>query len=420
VLIMSAIAAVFSTIFAFVVLVIPLVNAAPFAFLSGAWTQTGLFLGCIAITIPAINLVVAPMLALFAGRGLLCFPQYRLMSNTWTTLQAKGGTFWLWIEFLIQVIILGWYLYVTLGDESGAHASSGKTFALNIVKFFNSNKDELNFFRDYAAEANANIALAAFVEALIGTWALYMVQLYVVAPRKKSQQAMDDAARLQNPAGMPFHISDSMRILAFLIWWSSLLQGVAIWAVIYFVVQNFVSRSNMMGRVEPGPPAKALQYRICFHVYLPFHVLIRLLLSIQTYAAVPTPRPYAKPFGDGDEWLSAWRQSGPQGVHFFCNMLLLGVLLIAMPVYAHRRALSLGVLTPWAMLKMAFFVGDGLDDEGFASSARVSVGVHHATSGIHFGVADGRDSEEVKLVRANLREGALYQPPGGTDLLSRV
>ena len=28
------------------------------------------------------------------------------MSNSWTTLQAKGGTFWLWIELLIQVIVI--------------------------------------------------------------------------------------------------------------------------------------------------------------------------------------------------------------------------------------------------------------------------------------------------------------------------
>ena len=181
----------FQTLFAYVVFIIQLVNASPLGFLSTpfstAWKRTGYFFCCIGITIPAINLVVLPMLKLFGGKGLLCFHKYRLMSNSWTTLQAKGGTFWLWIEFLIQVIILFWYLWLTIGDASGPNANGGKVFAMKIVNFFGVNRGELNFYKDYSGETNGNVALAAFVEALIGTWAMLMIQQYVVARRKKSQ-----------------------------------------------------------------------------------------------------------------------------------------------------------------------------------------------------------------------------------------
>lgn len=249
-----------------------------------------------------------------------------------------------------------------------------------------------------------------------------MIQQYILAPRKSTQQEMDETVRLRNKALMPFAISDSMRILAFLIWWTSIFQGVAVWGVIYFLIQNFVSRSNLMGRVETGPPTKALQYRICFHVYLPFHLVLRTILSLQEYAAVPLASPYSHPLGDGNEWTYSWRHSGPQGFHFFGSLLILVVILIIMPLHTRLIATKLGVLTPWAMLKMACFVGHALDDEGFATSARVAVGGHHTTSREHFGGEEegevGKGEKEDVQLPADLKEGAMYQPPVFIDLLS--
>ena len=360
--------------------------------------------------------MLQPMLQLFAGKGIFGCTKYRIISNSWTALQAKGGTFWGWIEFFIQAIVLFWYLFLTVGDAEGPHANPGKKFALDIVDFFGVQRDELNFFKDYGGEANMNVVLAGLVEAFLGCWAVYMIQQYIIARKKKTQESMDEWTRLRNHALMPYAISDSMRILAFIIWWTSIFQGVALWGFIYFVIQNFVSRSNMMGRVEPGPPTKSLQYRICFHVYLPFHMLLRLLLGIQMYAAVPLAIPYKQPFGNGDEWVHSWSHSAPQGFHFFYSIFLLALMLIALPLYAHRRAVALGVLTPWQMFKMAFFVGDALDDEGFATTARVAVGTHHLTSGAHFGDDTSAADEQVELP-TDLRDAALYQPSTCINLL---
>ena len=174
-----------------------------------------------------------------------------------------------------------------------------------------------------------------------------------------------------------------------------------------------------MGRIEPGPPTKPLQYRICFHIYLPFHMLIRLLLSTQIYAATPLAQPYKFPLGDGTEWMTAWKQGGPQAVHFFYNIFLLALLLIAMPLYAHKKSTAAGVLTPWDMFKMATLLGTALDDDRFRVSARVAVGTHHLTSGDYF-VEETRSLEvrnhEVQLP-ADLRTEATYSPSSCADLL---
>ena len=57
-----------------------------------------------------------------------------------------------------------WYVFFTSGDADGPGANPGKKLAFDIVDAFGADKDELNFYSDYAGEANMNVALAALVE----------------------------------------------------------------------------------------------------------------------------------------------------------------------------------------------------------------------------------------------------------------
>lgn len=100
---------------------------------------------------------------------------------------------------------------------------------------------------------------------------------------------------MRNSAVLPFSISDCMRILAFAVWWSGLFPIVCVMLILYYPFAVFVARTNLLGRIEPGPPTKPLQYRVAFHVYLPFHLLLHLLLTFGIYSDVELETSMAEP-----------------------------------------------------------------------------------------------------------------------------
>lgn len=96
-----------------------------------------------------------------------------------------------------------------------------------------------------------------------------------------TQMMMDERCRILAPHVLPFMITDSVRILAICMVFSSVFPVQLFVFPIYVLVQIFVSRSNMLGRFEPGAPTKPLLYRIAFSVYLPLHMILRFIYVFQ-------------------------------------------------------------------------------------------------------------------------------------------
>ena len=153
---------------------------------------------------------------------------------------------------------------------------------------------------------------------------------------------------MRNSAVLPFSISDSMRILAFAMWWSGIFPIVCPLLVLYYVFAIFVARTNLLGRIEPGPPTKPLQYRFTFVIYLPFHMLLHLILGVGLYSDVEIDSAFEplSGFAAGFERFEFFTSSEKSAHSLICIVAF--IYLVLVQPYLHRaQSIANGVLTPW-------------------------------------------------------------------------
>ena len=89
---------------------------------------------------------VCPVFCVFADRGLFCNPKLRLMTCTYTALFAKGGSLWMWIEFLILSLVFIFHIFLTIRDQPGY------TLALALTNITAMPDEEINFYFLYGSE----------------------------------------------------------------------------------------------------------------------------------------------------------------------------------------------------------------------------------------------------------------------------
>ena len=380
--------------------------------------RLGYFFIMFGIIFTAVQIMIQPLFCVYADRGLFCQPRLRLMTCTHTALFAKVGSFWMWMEMLILTMVFLFHVFLTIRDQPGYH------FAEVLTNFTHTDNDEINFYLLYNGEVEGNIMLAALVESFLCIWVFNSFGRYVVAPLQKTQQAVDEACRMTDPAHLPFSTADSMRVIAAATLVSGLFPIACPMLLLYYPIAIFVVRTNLLGRFEPGPITKPLQYRFCFTIYLPLHLCLHLILSFGVYADVEVQDP--QNFGSGlfpgftfDHFCAT-----PQKVvhSIFCLVAAL-VILFVLPYLQHRRCLREGVLTPFQIV--ALFFWEGVNDSTFAVSARVSVGPHHLSTPAYFqpAAADGSEPQDVPdpsvlAIPDKPLLGSLFEPISGVDLLS--
>ena len=243
---------------------------------------------------------------------------------------------------------------------------------------------------------------------------------YLVAPFQRTQRGMDYYARMTDFAWLPFTTSDAMRVIAFVTLWSGVFPAVCVLMLIYYPVGIFVARTNLLGRIEPGPPTKPLLHRYCFTFYLPFHLLVHIILTFGVYSDVEIPFAILNATDLGG-WFPGFNtatfDSPALVTHGLALIAAVVVLLMVVPYIQRERALREGVLTPWQMAKL--FFGGGLNDIDFSATVRVAVGVHHATAPRFFGIHDveGAQPPSVLTLPDDLPPESLFTPINGIDLL---
>jgi len=356
--------------------------------------------------------MLQPIFCVYLDRGLFCQPALRLNNCSYTTLFAAGGQLWMWFEFLIQAMVFLAFLLLTQYD------SPVYQFARHMLTQLGYPVDEINFYFLYQAEAEGNVQNAALLETFLATWCLPLLPRYLIAPFQKTQAGMDSWVRMTNFAWLPFTTSDGMRVLAFTAVWVGIFPGTSIMMAIYYPVAIFVARTNLLGRVEPGPPTKPLLYRFCFTLYMPFHMLLHLFLSAGIYADVPLPDPSVNGSGLFPGFQHSPFETPRKATHTSLAILIALLLLLLAPYLQRRQALADGVLTPWEIIKLHCWTG--LADTTFAYTARVSVGIHHHTSPSFFrpGAVDVPAPKVVELP-VRLPADARFEPISGIDLLSK-
>jgi len=358
----------------------------------------------------AVQAIVQPIFCVYSNRGLCCQPALRLRCCTYTALFAKAGGFWMWVEFLIMLLIFVWHVLATMKDSPLYSVAVAMCEALGVP-----NK-ELNFYFLYNAEVQGNLIVATFVT-FVMIWIVAGAGRYVIAPFQKTQAGIDHHCRMTDPAFLPFSTSDGMRVLAAVTLWCGVFPTNTFTMCIYYPVALFVVRTNLLGRFEPGPPTKPLQYRFVFVIYLPFHLLLHLLLCFGLYADVEVPHPQNLGSGLWPGFNTGAGFSNPAKVfHSLFCLLMFPIILVALPWMQRARALQEGVLTPWQICSH-FLTADGLSDVDFGTSVRTARGVHHLTSPAYFGrEAIGDDPVDFELP-SPVPADALYNPSAGIDLL---
>ena len=73
----------------------------------------------------------------------------------------------------------------------------------------------------YSSEAAQNLMVAAALQVYVMTWVFPALTQYLLAPRAKSQQLMDERCRIRDTYVAPFMISDSVRCLGVTMFLSS-------------------------------------------------------------------------------------------------------------------------------------------------------------------------------------------------------
>ena len=397
----------------------PLLGASPTQLypLDTYWLRFGYFVAITTVYAICLQSLIQPLFMGFIGRGFFGRPSLRITSNTYTAMHAKVGMFWLLVELVILSAIFGFYCLLTIGDEDDDNGSYlGKEFAYDLCVWLGLPNDDINFYSLWGTECLMNILMGAVAECLVASWVLPALPQFLVAPFMKTQPAADEWMRLRNPAILPFTISDTMRILAVTFWWSGIFPVQLPVAVAYYAIATFVARSNLLGRVEPGPPTKPLQLRLAFGVYLPLHLLLRFLFTTWIYMDVPLPVPWELPFGNLS--LSDWDDSAPEAFHFLFACVGYAVLIVGMPLYMRTHALKKGVHTPWELAKMwaaPLTCNLIMEDLTFSVSAKVCDGIQSLALADTVSTDDG--SSVVLPSAGELHPGAMYRAPNGLDLL---
>ena len=425
-LFMYPMAVVLGTLFSFFCVVTPLLNASPFAFhpTETYWLRFGYFLAIVSIYAITLQSLIQPLFASFLGKGFFGVPALRITSNTYTCMHAKVGGFWLLVELVILSSIYGFYVFLTVGDDDDDNGLYvGKEFAYHMTEKLGTPKEDINFYRMWNTECMMNILMACVAECFVASWWLPAAPQYLLAPLMSTQKSMDEWVRIRNPAVLPFTISDTMRILAVSMWWSGIFPIQIPCAAVYYVMAVFVARSNLLGRIEPGPPTKPLLHRLTFGVYLPLHLFLRFLFTAWIYMDVPLPSPQTEPFGNLT--MGHWHDTPTNTFHFVYAVGATGVLFIALPLCMRRLALRRGVLTPWQLLKLwvaPFVLSQGLEDRAFAVAAKVTAGMQSLALAAHTSVQlDALGERRVVVLPAAERVHleAWYRAPNGLDLLAK-
>ena len=187
-------------------------------------------------------------------------------------------------------------------------------------------------------------------------------------------------------------------------------------ALIYYLMAVFVARSNLLGRIEPGPPTKPLQYRLVFGVYLPLHMLLRFLVTALIYMDVPLLNPNEQPFGNLS--VEHWAVTPQTAFHSVYALFGAAALLILIPLGVRRHALRKGVLTPWQLFYLwvaPYTFSLALEDLDFSIASRVQAGIQYAALG------DSGEPGSTFVVLPNVDElhcGGRFRAPNGLDLLA--
>ena len=467
---MVAIAVLFSAVMAMALTLGALLQCnSPFLGISDLLTdgdsqRLSYFLIMFGIVFTSVQLMIQPIFCVYADRGLFCNPRLRLMTCTYTSLFAKAGSFWMWIEFIILALVFLFHVFLTIRDQPGY------SFALYLTNLTAMPDEEINFYflcvhgiptrapylarslalplqttksraRRYGAEVSGNLMLAALVEGFLCIWVLPTIGRWLVAPFQKTQEAMDRWCRMTDPAHLPFSTSDAMRVIASGTLWSGLFPHALPMLILYYTIALCVVRTNLLGRCEPGPPTKPLQYRFCFTFYLPLHLIGHIILCFGLYADVEVPDP--QNFGSGlfPGFIFYNFCGTPQKLlhSLFCLCALLATTLV-LPYCLHARCVREGVLTPYELFR--FFFCSFMSDADFETSARASVGVHHLTTPAYFSPKGDEPTDEpgtslrspnstsktrsrrspgdvmIELPDA-LDRGSLYQPICAIDLLKQ-
>jgi hypothetical protein len=209
-----------------------------------------------------------------------------------------------------------------------------------------------------------------------------------------------------------------MRIVAAVTLWSGLFPIACVMMLLYYPIALFVVRTNLLGRFEPGPPTKPLQYRFVFTIYLPIYLLLHLFFTYGIYSDVEVPEPDNLGSGLFPGFTKSHSfGSIPKATHSVCTIVAGLAVLILCPYHQRNWALHEGVLTPWEIVKV--FMCSECIDEDFGVSARVSVGVHHLTTPAFFDrkLSDG-DTPHLIQLPTGLSQASLYTPPRGLNLLA--
>ena len=435
--VMTLLALVFSAIMALALTVGALLASnTPFTVLSGDFKRFGYFCVMFGCVIVSVQMLVQPLFCVYDDKGLFCQPSLRLRSCTYTALFAKAGSFWMWVELMIAILIF--LFHVELTFPSGSFG--GYSFAKLLCNRLHVSDKEINFYFLYNGEVSGNILLAALVETLVAAWIMPVLPRYLIAPFMSTQDRVDAQCRLTNPAHLPFTTSDGMRIIGAVALWSGLFPIATLMMLLYYPIAIFVARTNLLGRFEPGPPTKPLQYRFTFTLYLPVYLLLHLILTYGIYADVQVIEPEELGAGLLPGFGSNAYTTTAKSVHSAGCLLAAFALLFAIPASQKRRALREGVLTPWEIL-MVFCGCAENDDVDFALGARTSVGVHHMTTPSFFGRTEDQDAtsgsggggggedKDEEMVGAEekgpnvirlpdpLPHNSRYQPVRGIDLL---
>jgi hypothetical protein len=377
---MLALALLFSAVMALALTVGALLASnTPFVVFAGDWTRFGYFLIMFAIVLVSVQAIVQPIFCVYDDRGLFCQPWLRLRCCSYTALFAKAGSFWMWVELMILLLVFYFHVQLTYkGSVTG-----GYWFAKYLTETLHVPNDEINFYFLYNGEVMGNIMLAALVETLVAAWLLPLIGRYLIAPCKRSQEEIDTLCRLTNPAHLPFTTSDGMRIIGAVAMWSGIFPVACFMMLLYFPIALFVARTNLLGRFEPGPPTKPLQYRFCFTLYLPVYLLLHIFFCYGIYADVQVPHPQDLGAGLLPGFGGHAFSSAPKAVHSaFCVGAVL-VLCVLSPYQQTQQARREGVLTPWQIAMVSLGCAED-NDVDFGLSARVSVGVHHMTTPAFF------------------------------------
>ena len=215
----------------------------------------------------------------------------------------------------------------------------------------------------------------------------------------------------------PGSTSDGMRIIAAVALWSGLFPIACVMMLLYYPVALFVVRTNLLGRFEPGPPTKPLQYRFVFTVYLPIYLLLHLIFTYGIYADVEVPEPDNLGSGLFPGFSKSHSFSSlEKSIHSIFCFVAAFVLLLVCPYVQTQWARHEGVLTPWEIIKI-FLCGECIDQD-FSISARVSVGAHHHTTPAFFDRKLGNDEvPQVIQLPSAASQASLYTPICGLDLV---